>query len=231
MVRLPRIEDVKRKVGGRSPVVDMFDWDGCIYDTMKSHGILAATCMQKYFGTPFEDAKRRYHSTTGIPFDKQLEKIYPDASVELRSECATEYHRRKIDEVYYNSSPFKDVHKTLGYLGAIGHVTFVSSSTEATLINSLHERDKIDYYFEDVFGKDEGSKPQHISDVRSRWQPALLVFVGDSKSDVQLTGHGADITIGRAGPVESGMLTPEELVEAGADYATHDLRDMIAIFQ
>ena len=41
--------------------------------------------------------------------------------------------------------------------------------------------------------------------------------------------NGADITIGRTGLKEKGLLSSQELFDAGADYVTTDLGDLIKI--
>jgi beta-phosphoglucomutase-like phosphatase (HAD superfamily) len=61
-------------------VIVMWDWDGTLADTMPAHADLAAMCINAHFGMNIPEARESYLKTTGIPFDRQLEKIFPAAT-------------------------------------------------------------------------------------------------------------------------------------------------------
>ena len=203
-----------------------YDFDGTVLDTMAAHGRLAADCMHAEFGTEYKEAMRLYYSTTGIPFPKQLEKIYPKGPAEKRKACADNYWNRKTAEVYRATKPFPEIKETLELTGTFAQKSTIASSTEAWLIKELTGKHGLTKYFESIWGCEEGSKQEHIARMRKKYKIAAVIFVGDSTSDVKMKEKGADLTIGKAGPKESGMLSPAELVAAGADYATEDLRDI-----
>ena len=207
----------------------LFDFDGCILDTMKRHGLLAANVMNKYFGMPVETAIKRYHETTGIPFPKQLENIFPNKPDKWKP-CADEYVRRKTEEVFNKAVPFPDVKEMLKALKKKGVLLVISSSTEADMINRIMEKFGLDSYVKHVYGEHEGGKPDHVKDIEEKYNPETVVFVGDSTSDVKMNQKAERvITVGRAGPESSGMLSKEKLIEAGANIATDDLRVLAKI--
>lgn len=204
--------------------VFMFDFDGCILDTMKKHGLLAADVMHRYFGMPKQQAVVCYHETTGIPFPKQLDVIFPNEPEAKRQACAQEYAKRKIEEVFNKAKPFQDVRPTFEQLHKRGEILVISSSTEAEMIQRLLQKFGLSRFVNHVFGFHEGTKLNHIDIIQQRYNPQTIVFVGDSGSDVKLNQHRANVvTVGRAGPRTSGMLSPKQLNEAGANIALHSL--------
>ena len=74
----------------------LWDWDGTLADTMPAHADLAAKCIQKHFGINFQNAREEYLNTSGIPFDYQLKKIFPNTEESKIDSCAEEYHREKM---------------------------------------------------------------------------------------------------------------------------------------
>ena len=240
MKELPNIKSAARKLCERlernektgGQILVAYDFDGTVLDTMAAHGILAAECMHAEFGTEYEEAKRLYHSTTGIPFPKQLEKIYPNEPAGKREACEKKYRSRKTDEVYRATEPFPEAKMTFEETKVFGTtMQTIASSTEARLIRELTDKYDLTKYFEMIWGCDEGDKNQHMAHMRGKYHVSAVIFVGDSASDVKLKEKGADMTIGKAGPPEKGMLTPEQLVEAGADYASEDLLDIPKILK
>lgn len=208
----------------------MLDFDGTVVDTMKFHGKLAADVMHKYFKMPLGEAEKEYHSTTGIPFPRQLEKIFPNANPALREQCSDEYAERKIREVFEKAKPFPETNKFFQALKKRGIPVIISSSTEAAMINRLLKKFGLIPLVDHAFGLQEGTKPKHIDLMREKYKPSLVVFIGDSASDVALNQQRPNVvTVGKAGPKANGMLSARELKTAGANIATANLLNLLKI--
>ena len=207
-------------------IVVMNDFDGTILDTMEAHGILAADCINRHFGMDLKTAKRRYFETAGVPFHRQLETIFPGDDFEAqRQKCAAEYHNRKIEEVYFQANLFPDVFPYLGMLDDKGAYATISTSTEGPLTSELLIRHDIADAFIAIRGAERGSKPKHIKEVKI-YGPRLILFAGDSRSDMALSKSEGVTAIGRSGPETKGMLSRGELIEAGAYDAFDELTCM-----
>lgn len=212
-------------MGRKRREVFMFDFDGTLVDTMGLHGKLAADVMHKHFGINREQAREKYYSTTGIPFQKQIKKIFPEASEKKLRTCAKEYTQRKNKEVFDQAGLFPETKKTLEKLSKKGHELIISSSTEEKVIRDILEKKGILGKFSEVYGCDSGSKEDHIKKVMKEKKPDMIVFTGDSRSDVKHNEYTV-LTVGRAGEKDSGMLSPDELLESGADFATYNLKKL-----
>lgn len=55
----------------------VFDLDGTLVPTMDDYADRAAQLMEESFGTPFDEARRSYFATSGLPFERQLRQLYP----------------------------------------------------------------------------------------------------------------------------------------------------------
>jgi len=205
-------------------IIFMFDFDGTLFKTMHLHAKLAAEVIHKHFGIPLEEAKRDYLSTSGISFPKQIEKLFPGKPKEKREACIREYKDRRIKEVFELAEPFPEIRETLDRLKE-GYPLMVSSGNEGQLIHKFLGKSNLDGCFKRVYGSEAGLKEEHIKAVMNEFNPQLIVFVGDSPYDMQLSSEKV-ITVGKAGRPEEGMLSKEELIQEGADLATADLMQL-----
>ena len=186
---------VQRKVFRIRPttkVVVMWDWDGTLADTMPSHADLAAMCINTHFGMNIPEARVEYLNTTGIPFDCQLEKIFPLSKASQREACAKEYHERKMTYVYENPKDFPQVAMVIKNLQSCPNIVqVISSSTEETIINEWARKTGNNMHM--IFGRERGTKKDHISMVKKEFPTAVIVFVSDSHGDMSLP---VDMTFG-----------------------------------
>jgi phosphoglycolate phosphatase-like HAD superfamily hydrolase len=204
----------------------MFDFDGTLIDTMEAHGKVAADVIRKHFGVPVEKAMTDYYSTTGVPFPRQLDILFPDESREKKERCAAEYDRRKADEVYREARLFPDIKEALLSLDA--YPLIISTSTESSLVRKALLDHDIMKYFAWIFCREQEEKPEHIKNVKASYDPDRIVFTGDSKKDVELNRYDRVVTIGRYGTGRA-MRTECDLLGAGANYAINDLRQVPSI--
>lgn len=90
-----------KKNGSKDNFLILFDFDGTLVDTMPAHSKLAAEVINKYFGINKKLAYKKYIETSGLPFEKQLEIIFPSKKhKQKREKCAKEYVNRKVVDVY-----------------------------------------------------------------------------------------------------------------------------------
>jgi phosphoglycolate phosphatase-like HAD superfamily hydrolase len=201
----------------------MFDLDGTILDTNAQHAALAARVIHKHFGLPLKEAAKWYHQTSGIPFPRQLEKIFPNVSAEQRKNCADEYAQQKRP-IYENARIFQDVIPALEALKQKGYELILSSAAAPELIELSLNKFGLHKYFSQIYGESKGLKAQHISTLRAERANHTVVFVGDSRYDVSFGKTDQIITVGRSGERRKGLSRIPTLYNAGATVATKDLR-------
>lgn len=206
------------------PLLFVFDFDGTLVNSMRAHSRLGTDVIVKYFGIPKSKALEGYLATVGKPFGTQLQEIFPAVSEDLRARCAAEYHSRKQKEVYGNTGLFRDVKRTLETLRQQGHQLFVASSTEQNIVSRQLERLGIREHFSEVFGPEQGSKQTIVQRLLGEYPIGRVVFVGDAKTDVQLSKISTRIvTVGRAGKRISGLRRTPYLYAQGAQVVLKDL--------
>jgi phosphoglycolate phosphatase-like HAD superfamily hydrolase len=188
----------------------MWDWDGCLVNTMPNHTDLAADCIVKHFRITKKQAKKKYLETAGIPFCEQLVEIFPTIGT-AHDECAKEYRLRKIFEVYGNPANFPETKDTINGITANcgDFIQMISSSTEECLIEEWALRNNLAQNFFRIYGYEHGSKNNHIAIIRKMFPDAEIIFISDSSGDMKLD---AEHKIG----VQAKKLR-EKFFEQGAD--------------
>jgi phosphoglycolate phosphatase-like HAD superfamily hydrolase len=119
------------------PKVCAFDFDGTLVDTMWGYADIAAEAMKKQHGIPFEEGRRLYLDTSGIPFFQQLEIIRPGS--DRNTECAEEFERRKIEGLF-RSPPDADTLNGLNKLRSAGVKVAISSNNFQHLVEEYLQR-------------------------------------------------------------------------------------------
>ena len=179
------------KKGIKMTIIFMWDWDGTLANTMPAHADLAAKCIQKHFEINFQSAREQYLNTTGIPFDYQLKKIFPEEKESKIISCAEEYHKEKMIYVYENPKEFPEALKVVKKLQDNENIyQMVSSSTEEGIINKWAQKNEIGIM---VLGRESGSKNDHIIEVRKWFPRSKIIFISDSHGDMSLP---VEITLG-----------------------------------
>ena len=205
------------------------DFDGNMFNTMPLHGQLAADTIYRHFGISRTEAEERYFLTTGPPFHKQLEIIFPDAKEKERELCATEYHERKISEVYDNAQPFPEVKDFLQKVHG-KYPLLIATGTETPLVSSLLDRHELLPYIDAVWGCEYGSKGERIGRAKKLFRPDIVIFTGDSASDVALSRIPNVVTVGRTGD-QRGMLSREKLSSGGATRVMESFEELFGIIK
>jgi phosphoglycolate phosphatase-like HAD superfamily hydrolase len=76
-----------------TPKVLLCDLDGTLIDSMPTLADLATEVIEERYGTPRVLARELYLATCGLPFEKQLEEIFPDDA--RNADASAEFEGRK----------------------------------------------------------------------------------------------------------------------------------------
>ncbi|MEM4736082.1 MAG: HAD hydrolase-like protein [Candidatus Thorarchaeota archaeon] len=164
----------------------IFDFDGTLADSMGFLESIGVDVMTRHYGVTFEDATQRYRTTTGLPYEHQIEVNFPG---DPRNRAAVEeFERLKIERIY-EQKLFPDTRPTLEALNRAGVLVFVSSSTFESTIREYFRRVSLVQLIRDVMGYRPGFEKgaDHFRYVANTHRIRLerVVFVGDSLKDFE----------------------------------------------
>jgi phosphoglycolate phosphatase-like HAD superfamily hydrolase len=203
-----------------------FDLDGTLLDDMDPISEVAADVLFRAFGTPRPAAKLQYLATTGLPFEAQLAQLYPDIPKEKRSEVAHMFHARKAKEAYTQSTRFSDVPRLLKRLDQAKWTLVITTGAERELADLLLEREGLRIWFDALFGSGQGTKREHLTELRRRYPGVPVVLVGDSRFDVEAAREGGVPMFARASRHGDWVLSPEIFRGWGAAWADYSLAEL-----
>lgn len=163
----------------------LFDFDGTLVDTMEGFADIAGEVINKFHPEiSFEDARRRYLETSGVPFFQQLEIILPGDPT--NSQKAAIFEETKKDG-FFRSTFSQEVRYVISELRRSGFIVGVSSNNFQYLIEQFISREGLQ--FDIVLGFKDGFEKgkQHFEYVIKHFnlQKDDLTFVGDSLKDAE----------------------------------------------
>ncbi len=178
-----------------------FDFDGTIADTMPWLEENAVRLFNEVYKTDKGKARHDYRMTTGLPFSQQVELIYPNGN-QNKFIIETFEHEKitRIDEQQLFPET-KEVIKNLSQ----NYLIAVSSSTTKEIIDDYIKKKGIKNYLNDVVGFRPGfEKGKHHFDYlmeKFSLTPAELIYIGDSKKDMERAYNSNIKFIARLGPM------------------------------
>lgn len=178
----------------------MFDLDGTLVDTMQGFADLAAQVMVAHHGAELAEARTRYLETSGIPFCKQLEAIYPGHPA--NPPASDEFEQRKL-AIAHATDMDLDTVVALIALRAAGHKLIVSSNTGQPVVDEFVSR--CEFPFDLALGFDPAQQlakgEPHVARVCRELgiERTRVLFVGDSLKDGDLADASSVDFIGRLG--------------------------------
>jgi phosphoglycolate phosphatase-like HAD superfamily hydrolase len=199
-----------------TPKLLVFDLDGTLIDTMADYGDHAARLMEAAFGTPFDAARRLYFETSGLPFEKQLKIIYPDAP---DTDVTADQFEAWKDSYLLTINLPKATHALLAAWRARGMRVVISSNNLETYVQRMAVDWPVDvalgYRPVDQFGKGE----PHFAWLEAHFSVsrADMLFVGDSLNDARIAAR-CKVTF-------RALLTPEFTAD---DFSAVD-RDIVLL--
>jgi phosphoglycolate phosphatase-like HAD superfamily hydrolase len=163
----------------------LFDFDGTLVDTMHGYADIAGRLISGRYGTmSFEEGRRRYIETSGVPFCQQIEIIYPGDA--RNDETVRMFEDEKL-QGFYASHFDPEVAKALASMRAKGFLIGVSSGNFPDLIDEYVKREGV--VFDIVMGYEhergfEKGAP-HFDYFLKEFSlfKSDLTFVGDSLKD------------------------------------------------
>jgi phosphoglycolate phosphatase len=164
-----------------------FDFDGTIADTMPVLENNAVSLFLKYHPSmSLNDAIGKYRRTTGLPFEQQVEIIFPNVST--NNEMVEEFENLKVETVY-SQELFPETNEALSILKSKGYIIAISSSTIKEIIVEYLQRKEITNSIDIVLGYRPGfEKGKHHFDYlmnEYQLQPSSILYVGDSLKDME----------------------------------------------
>ncbi|EKD42639.1 MAG: Glucose-1-phosphate thymidylyl transferase [uncultured bacterium] len=161
----------------------IFDLDGTLVDSMNFLGEVACEVLNQIYGLNSHDALKAYKTTSGKPFEYQIENIYPADS---RNGRAVELFNKLKESKYFESSFFKEVPDVLASLKESGFKLFVSSNSYHELV--IRKTGELKINFDAVFGMKPGflKGRAHFSKIMEGYPCEHYLFFGDSIHDARV---------------------------------------------
>ncbi len=166
----------------------VFDLDGTLIDTMGDYSNKAAALICDHYGTPRAEARRRYFETSGLPFEQQLEQLFPGAP--CNDEVSRMFESWK-DGYLLNVSLSSETKQLLSGWRNAGFCVAISSNNLEPYVRRLAKCWPVDaalgYRAQDGFGKGEPhfqKLEEHFGFSREQ-----MLFIGDSPNDARIAAQ------------------------------------------
>jgi phosphoglycolate phosphatase-like HAD superfamily hydrolase len=164
----------------------IFDFDGTLADSMPFLANIGIQIMMKHYDVNRNDASNRYKSTTGLPYEHQINLNFP--GYEQNERAIEEFEQLKIEKIF-EQQLFPDVVETLTQLNQMDISVFVSSSTYQPIIAEYFAKRGLSTCFVEVVGYRPGFEKgkHHFEHIEAEHGIRLgdTLFVGDSLKDYE----------------------------------------------
>ena len=164
----------------------IFDFDGTLADSMPFLANIGIQIMTKYYDVNRDEAAERYKSTTGLPYEHQINLNFPGC--EQNEQAIEEFEKLKIARIF-EQQLFPDVVDTLTQLNQMDISVFVSSSTYQPIIAEYFSKRELSTCFVEVVGYRPGFEKgkDHFEHIKTEHGIRLsdTLFVGDSLKDYE----------------------------------------------
>ncbi len=164
----------------------IFDFDGTLADSMPFLANIGIQIMMKYYDVEYDEASNRYKSTTGLPYEHQVNLNFPGC--EQNERAIEEFEKPKIERIF-EQQLFPDVVDTLTQLNQMDINVFVSSSTYQPIIAEYFAKRELSTCFVEVVGYKPGFEKgkHHFEHIKAEHGIRLsdTLFVGDSLKDYE----------------------------------------------
>lgn len=178
----------------------IFDYDGTLVDTMSVFADVASRLIFEHYGLNKGEARRKYLETSGLPFCKQIEIIFPGRN--LNREIALAYEREKI-EATADIAMDRETREALKILKDRGYELAVSSNNSQYNISQFVKNNRIGGLFRLALGfKDDfGKGREHFDFIKNELglDSREMIFIGDSINDARLAKENDIDFVGKIG--------------------------------
>lgn len=189
--------------GGRpAPEVVIFDFDGTVADTMPFLVDLATRLVSSRYGIPAADARRAYIETTGLPFVRQIEIIFPGNP--LNGSVVRDFEDEKLRHLD-TFAFFPDALEVLARLRKRGIKVCLSSGNYEDLIRQVLDARGLAVDLVMGFRPGFEKGPQHFRFAAETFGVPLerVLFVGDSIRDGLAAAQAGIDFVARTGLVSA----------------------------
>lgn len=158
----------------------------------------AAQVLHEVYDVLPGEARRRYRETSGLPFAKQLEVMFPD---DPRNEDAAKLFESRKRHSYFDKSFYRDAVETIDYLKNKGLKVVISSGNKQEILLEFLAKKKMDVDLVLGYRPNFLKGPHHFAHISQQLKigSTAMIFVGDSLHDAK-SAYGSDIDfIGKEG--------------------------------
>lgn len=176
----------------------IFDLDGTLIDTMGAFADIAGELISEHYGLTFEQGRKRYLETSGIPFFKQLDILFPGNSKNKR--LADTFETRKIAS-FSKEHISENVIETLENLKKRGYYLAISSNNLHALVRDFVDRERVPVDVRLGYKPNFSKGLPHFTFLQNYFRVHFsdMLFVGDSLKDAQISQNCGVAFIGKLG--------------------------------
>lgn len=178
----------------------IFDFDGTLVDTMQIFADVASRLIFENYELEKELARQKYFETSGLPFCKQIEIIFPGHA--LNPTVASAYEMEKLEatsdiKMERETREALKILKSQGYDLAVSSNNFQHNISQFVENNRLGELFRLALGFKDSFGKGK----EHFDFIKNELglDGREMIFIGDSLNDARLAKENNVDFIGKTG--------------------------------
>lgn len=184
----------------------IFDFDGTIVDSMNKIADTAVEVMIEHYGMTEEDARHGFIRTSGIPFFRQLEVLFPRDN---RNRRASDVFENSKQYYFLEEKLFPEVREIVEHLRSEGYISAVSSSNQLGIVETYLKKQLV--FYDEVLGFREGFEkgPLHFEYLRLKHdlEKDEMLFVGDSVNDgFKAEEYGVDFV------ARTGTFSPDDFM-------------------
>lgn len=207
----------------------IFDLDGTLIDTMGAFADLAGELIATRYGWPFERARKRYLETSGIPFFRQLEVLFPGDG--RNDSTAERFEDRKIGAFMHERVPDRAV-AAIRQLKAHDIHTAISSNNFHSLVNAFARMDDLPVDLALGYRPGFGKGAPHFHHMRDHFgvTAAEMLFIGDSLTDAALAIENDVRFVAKIGTFsEEDFVDAHDLSRSLMVYDIHEILDLLEV--
>ena len=204
--------------------VAMVDWDGVIVDSISGLTRVGMESVAEIFPTDNLDGKVdeliAYFGGGSFAsgFKDALKSLYPGEENKQKIEDCCQIALAKREKVYDQAKPFPGALKALQKIARNYRLVISSACEQAIIDNWLKRNGFAKGLFDAIYTLDDGGKDIHVQKVRKEFHGAIVLYAGDSCSDMKLV----DLSIG----VTESLRIRKRLFEEGARAVVKSIRSL-----
>ena len=202
------------------------DFDGTTADTMPTLEKIAVKLITQYYKLDVEEARLKYRSTTGLPFEQQIGLLFPGN--EFNKEVIEKFEKEKIESIF-DLPLFGDAIETITYFRNQSILVAISSSTTQPTIEKYCKLKglKVDQILGYRPGFEKGKDHFDFLIDEFKVNPTEMIYVGDSIKDCERAQNSEILFVGRI-----GMFNQDQFNKISKSklyiYELADLKEIIA---